>query len=230
VFGSELAYRAAHEAMQVAGGIGYSKEYPYEQAVRDSRINLIFEGTNEVLRALVALTGLQQPGERLAALGKALQAPIRSLGAIGSFLSGQARKTLAKPAFTGVHPALAEEAAQVSELVHDLAVGVDRALRRHGKKIIERQFLQERLADAAIDIYMLTAVLSRTTWELERVNGDEERVHAELDCARLFVDLAYRRARRNIRALRGGQDARMKALAERALETLELAPEAPTDR
>jgi acyl-CoA dehydrogenase family protein 9 len=230
VFGSELAYRAAHEAMQVAGGIGYSKEYPYEQAVRDSRINLIFEGTNEVLRALVALTGLQQPGERLAALGKALQAPIRSLGAIGSFLSGQARKTLAKPAFTGVHPALAEEAAQVSELVHDLAVGVDRALRRHGKKIIERQFLQERLADAAIDIYMLTAVLSRTTWELERVNGDEERVRAEIDCARLFVDLAYRRARRNIRALRGGQDARMKALAERALETLELAPEAPTDR
>ncbi|HWJ21938.1 MAG TPA: acyl-CoA dehydrogenase family protein [Gemmatimonadaceae bacterium] len=230
VFGSELAYHAAHEAMQVAGGIGYSKEYPYEQAVRDSRINLIFEGTNEVLRALVALTGLQQPGERLAALGKALAAPIRSLGAIGSFLSGQARKTLAKPAFTQVHPALVAEAAQVSELVHDLAVGVDRVLRRHGKKIIERQFLQERLADAAIDIYLATAVLSRTTWELERVQGDEAKVRAELDCARLFVDIAYRRARRNIRALRGGQDGRMKALAERALETLELAPEAPTDR
>ena len=73
-------------------------------------------------------------------------------------------------------------------------------------------------------------MLSRTTWELERVQGDEEKVRAELDCARLFVDIAYRRARRNIRALRGGQDGRMKALAERALETLELAPEAPTDR
>ncbi|HET7458103.1 MAG TPA: acyl-CoA dehydrogenase family protein [Gemmatimonadaceae bacterium] len=230
VFGSELAYRTANEAMQIAGGIGYSKEYPYEQAVRDSRINLIFEGTNEVLRALVALTGLQQPGERLAALGKALEAPIRSLGAIGSFLSGQARKTLAKPAFTKVHPALAAEAAQVSELVHDLAVGVDRVLTKHGKKIIERQFLQERLADAAIDIYLATAVLSRTTWELERVRGDEGQLRAELDCARLFLDIAYRRARRNIRALRGGQDGRMKALAERALETLEVAPEAPTER
>jgi acyl-CoA dehydrogenase family protein 9 len=103
-------------------------------------------------------------------------------------------------------------------------------LTKHGKKIIERQFLQERLADAAIDIYLATAVLSRTTWELQRVQGDEALVRAELDCARLFVDLAYRRARRNIRALRGGQDARMKALAERALDTLEVAPEAPTDR
>src|SRR6185295_10616048 len=42
VFGSELVFRAASEALQVAGGIGYSKEFPYEQALRDSRINLIF--------------------------------------------------------------------------------------------------------------------------------------------------------------------------------------------
>jgi acyl-CoA dehydrogenase family protein 9 len=83
VFASELAFRAANDALQIAGGIGYSKEYPYEQAVRDSRINLIFEGTNEVLRALIALMGLQQPGERLKALGKAFKDPIHSLGAIG---------------------------------------------------------------------------------------------------------------------------------------------------
>ena len=37
VFASEMGYRATHEALQIAGGIGYSKEYPYEQAVRDSR-------------------------------------------------------------------------------------------------------------------------------------------------------------------------------------------------
>jgi acyl-CoA dehydrogenase family protein 9 len=55
IFASELAFRAANDALQIAGGIGYSKEYPYEQAVRDARINLIFEGTNEILRALIAL-------------------------------------------------------------------------------------------------------------------------------------------------------------------------------
>jgi len=62
VFASELAFRAAGDAQQIAGGIGYSQEYPYEQALRDCRIMLIFEGTNEILRALIALSGLQQPG------------------------------------------------------------------------------------------------------------------------------------------------------------------------
>ena len=56
VFASELAFRAANDALQIAGGIGYSKEYRYEQAVRDARIKLIFEGTNEILRALIALS------------------------------------------------------------------------------------------------------------------------------------------------------------------------------
>src|SRR5471030_1610012 len=73
IFASELAFRASNDALQIAGGIGYSKEFPYEQSVRDSRINLIFECTNEVLRALIALTALQQPGERLRALGKSFR-------------------------------------------------------------------------------------------------------------------------------------------------------------
>src|SRR6185295_12409525 len=110
VFASELAFHAANEALQIAGGIGFSKEYPYEQAVRDSRINLIFEGTNEVLRALIALMGLQQPGERLKALGTAFKAPIRSLGAIGSYLAGRAKRQITKPEFTKVHDALSKEA------------------------------------------------------------------------------------------------------------------------
>ena len=97
VFASELAFRAAGDAQQIAGGIGYSKELPYEQAVRDCRIMLIFEGTNEVLRALIALSGLQQPGEQLKELGKAFRDPLRSLGAIGSYIGGRVKRQLANP-------------------------------------------------------------------------------------------------------------------------------------
>jgi acyl-CoA dehydrogenase family member 9 len=228
IFGSELAFRASNDALQIAGGIGYSKEYPYEQAVRDSRINLIFEGTNEILRALIALMGLQQPGERLKELGDAFKDPIRSLGAIGSYLAGRAKRQISKPEFTKVHQALSREADAVADLVHDLALTVEDTILRSGKKIIEKQFQQERMANAAIDIYLAVAVLSRTTWELERAGG-EEGAKAQLDCARIFVPMATRRVRRNIRALRRNQDSRMRAIAEHALLTTDLGPEAPTD-
>jgi len=84
------------------------------------------------------------------------------------------------------------------------------------------------MANAAIDIYLAVAVLSRTTWELERAGG-EEGAKAQLDCARIFVPMATRRVRRNIRALRRNQDSRMRAIAEHALLTTDLGPEAPTD-
>jgi len=78
------------------------------------------------------------------------------------------------------------------------------------------------------DMFMATAVLSRTTWEIERA-GSEDAAQPALDCARLFVPMAHRRARRNIRALSRNQDARLKAVAEQSLQSGEIAPEAPTD-
>ena len=228
VFASELAFRASNEALQIAGGIGYSKEFPYEQAVRDSRINLIFEGTNEILRALIALMGLQQAGERLKALGDAFKDPIRSLGAIGSYLAGRAKRQVTRHEFTSVDPAFEQEAETVSKLVHDFSLAVETLVLKYGKNIIEKQFLQERMANAAIDLFLACAVLSRATWEIARLGGvDAAQDH--VDCVRVFVPMAARRARRNIRGLRRHQDARLKAIAERSLESGELGPEPPTD-
>ena len=227
IFASELAFRASNDALQIAGGIGYSKEYPYEQAVRDSRINLIFEGTNEILRALIALMGMQEPGERLRALGSAFKDPLHSLGAIGHYLAGRAKRTVTKPHFSSVHPSLEAEADLVATAVHNLALAVERAVMAHGKKIVDMQFLQERAANAAIEIFVASAVLSRTTWEIARAG--EEAALPQLDCARLFVPAACRRARRNIRAMRANQDARAKAVANRSLASGDLGPAAPTD-
>jgi alkylation response protein AidB-like acyl-CoA dehydrogenase len=102
---------------------------------------------------------------------------------------------------------------------------------KHGKAVIDKQYLQERMANAAIDIFMATAVLSRATWEIERAGGDPdaEAVKPHLDIARIFVPMAYRRARRNIRALRRNQDERVDAIAARSLAVGELGVEAATD-
>jgi acyl-CoA dehydrogenase family protein 9 len=227
VFASELVFRASNDALQIAGGIGYSKEYPYEQAVRDSRINLIFEGTNEILRALIALMGIQEPGERLRKLGSAFKDPLHSLGVIGNYLAGRAKRTITRPRFSKVHAALEAEAERVATAIHDLALAVERAVMTHGKKIVEMQFLQERAANAAIDIFLASAVLSRTTWEIERLGEAEAEPH--IDCARLFVPAACRRARRSIRAMTTNQDARASALASRSLASGDLGPPSPTD-
>ena len=228
IFASELAFRASCDAQQIAGGIGYSKEYPYEQAVRDSRINLIFEGTNEIMRALIALSALQQPGEQLKKIGRAFKNPLRSIGVIGSFISGRVKNKLVKPEFTKVHSALKDEAELVATVIHDLAQAVEKALIEHGKDVIERQFHQERLANAAIDIYLSTAVLSRATWAIKKA-GSVSKASADLENARIFIPMAMRRARRAVRALERNQDERMTSLATRALESGELTVGTPTD-
>jgi len=227
IYASELAFRTASEAMQIAGGIGYSKEYPYERALRDSRINMIFEGTNEILRALIALMGLQQPGEELKQVGKAFKNPLKNIGAISSYVTGRAKRTLSKNHFSKVHPVLAEEAELIADNIHGLALAVEKALIEHGKDIIERQMLQERMANAAIDIYLSTAVLSRVTSVLNKhgVDGAKD----DLDAARMFVPMAMRRTRRAIRAIEKNGDDRVRAIAKRAMDTGDLTVPTPTD-
>jgi hypothetical protein len=189
---------------------------------------LIFEGTNEILRALIALSGLQQPGEQLKALGKAFRDPLHSLGAIGSFISGRVKHQLAHPTFTRVHESLKDEAEMVAKCVHDLKLAVEKLLIEHGKDVIERQFHQERLANAAIDIFLSAATLSRATWAIG-VAGSVDKAAADLDNARIFISTAMRRTRRALRALDHNQDARLKALAQRALESGTLTVDTPTD-
>ena len=59
VYGSEAAFTGINECIQVMGGTGFMKEWPFERLMRDCRILSIFEGTNEILRMLIALSGIR---------------------------------------------------------------------------------------------------------------------------------------------------------------------------
>ena len=57
IYASEAAWYTADETLQMLGGMGYMRETGVEKTLRDVRIFRIFEGTNEILRLFVALTG-----------------------------------------------------------------------------------------------------------------------------------------------------------------------------
>merc|ERR1719411_1419778 len=82
VFASEAAWYVTDEAIQILGGMGFMRDCGLEKRMRDLRIFRIFEGTNDILRLFVALTGLQFAGGHLRALLKKIQNPLANPGVV----------------------------------------------------------------------------------------------------------------------------------------------------
>jgi acyl-CoA dehydrogenase family protein 9 len=214
VYGSECLWRVVNETLQIAAGIGYMQEYPFERHLRDARINLIFEGTNEILRCFIALSGMQGPGKELVEVAKAMREPIKGFGLLSDFAIRKARTALGRERMARAHPVLNREAVVFEEFTADLARNVDKVLRKHGKDIAEMQFTQKRIADMAIDLYGIAAVLARTTRAIER--RGEEGARREIDLATVYVAAAEKRLGDIAAAFDKNDDELRKAVASRA--------------
>merc|ERR1712127_862661 len=88
VFASEAAWFVTDEAIQILGGNGYMRSLGLEKVMRDLRIFRIFEGTNDILRLFVALSGIQYAGGHLRELQNAIKEPVSNFG----LLMGEASK------------------------------------------------------------------------------------------------------------------------------------------
>lgn len=218
IFASESLWTVAHEALQIAGGNGFMKEYPYERMVRDSRINLIFEGTNEILRLYIGLSGLKDVGEYLkgvkSGVGKIFDDPIKGFGVLSRYATKRvsALTSLGRDRIESVHSSLRAEAAVYEEYTGRLSQACEELLKRYGKDIIGMQFPTKRVADVASDIFVGLCVLSRVTSMIaERGEGACEQ---ERRIAHLFTQQAKRRMNSNIRGLIRNEDEDMKQLAD----------------
>jgi acyl-CoA dehydrogenase family protein 9 len=214
VYASEALWRIVNETLQIAAGIGYMQEYPYERTLRDSRINLIFEGTNEILRCFVALSGMQGPGKELAEVVRAMREPIKGFGLLSDFAIRKARTTLRRERMTRAHPVLNKEVVVFEEYTAELVKNVDKALRKHGREIAEMQYTQKRIADMAMDLFGIAACLSRTTRAVEK--RGEEGARRELDLTTIFVASAERRLEETVRSFDKNDDELRKSVASRA--------------
>ncbi len=214
VYASETLWRVVNETLQIAAGIGYMQDYPYERLLRDSRINLIFEGTNEILRCFVALSGMQGPGKELAEVVRAMREPIKGFGLLSDFAVRKARTALRRERMTRAHPVLNREAVVFEEYTAELSKQVDKVLRKHGREIAEMQYTQKRVAEMAIDLYAIASVLSRTTRAIEK--RGEEGARREVDLTTIFVAAAERRLEELVRSFDKNDDELRKSVASRA--------------
>lgn len=224
VFATEALWKSADEALQIAAGNGYMREFPYEQIVRDVRINRIFEGTNDILRLFIALNGLDDVGQSLKEVSYSLKGvfddPIKGFGVLSDYaihrvtlFSGISREA---SGLVGVADELAEQRKIFEAGARDLATVADKLLRRHGKKIIERQLATARMADMMIHLYVLSAVLSRVTGSISKHGA--EAVGHEIRIARAFANRASRVVRINVAELEDNADSDIKALANHAFD------------
>ena len=223
VYASEAMQRAAYEALQIAGGNGYMKEFPYERFARDARILPIFEGTNEILRLYIALSGLKGVGASLKELQSAVNSifndPIKGFG----LMTGYAERRFAQATGFGADrilrqlaPELQPQAKVYEKYATELARVADVALRRHGKGIADQQHLQKRIADLVIDLFVGLCVLSRTD---ALVRAEPDKAETVIAIARTFTRQARRRMARNVRAFEHNEDPALEHIAGKIIDT-----------
>ncbi|WP_416143910.1 acyl-CoA dehydrogenase family protein [Planococcus koreensis] len=186
VYGSETLDFVADEALQLHGGYGYIKEYKIEQIYRDSRINRIFEGTNEVNRLLI-------PGNLLKAAGKG-QIPLEAAAA-------QAMEEMQTPKVGSISVISREiEAVQAIRRVFLLCAGI--AYRTYGSKLADEQETLMNLADIAIGLFAVESAVLRTAKAID-VNG-ELQAALKIEMANALVDEALLETEFNARKLLQG--------------------------
>ncbi|CAK4714565.1 hypothetical protein LEN26_006799 [Aphanomyces euteiches] len=228
VFGSEVAFEGINEAIQIMGGTGFMRDWPFERYMRDSRILSIFEGTNEILRMLIALSGVKTAGERLSAVGSLFKNPFNDPAAIASEISSRVQKKISSPTpLAGVHPKLKASGEILQARTAEFGDAIESLLRKHGKKIVNEQLQMKRVADAAINLFAITATISRASTAL---NENSPTAAHELALTQLFVERASDKIVSNLKEIRshGKKDTQLKSIADEIFANSKYIPSHPT--
>jgi len=171
VMGSETVDYCVDEGVQIFGGYGFHEDYPVARAYRDSRVNRIFEGTNEINRMLI-----------IQMLIKRSMAGILPLIPAAMKL---AEEVLAGPSFEeGPTGAFAEEERSLAQAKKIFLLAAGTAMQKFREGLAEQQEIVASLANIAMDVYAMESSLRRAQKALT-ARGESASVMG--DAARAFV-------------------------------------------
>jgi alkylation response protein AidB-like acyl-CoA dehydrogenase len=193
VYGSEMLDFVVDEGVQIFGGYGFHEDYPVCRAYRDSRINRIFEGTNEINRMLIVQMLLKRAmGGQLPLIPAAMKL---------------AEEILAGPSFEEApEGVLAEEARVVANAKKMFLQAAGGAVQKFREKLAEEQELLGALANMVMEIYAMESSMLRA--QKAAMTRGEAAAQTMIDAARVFISDAAERteheAKRAIAAVHEG--------------------------
>ena len=204
IFVTEASWRCLNTSMQIHGGNGYMVEYGIERKLRDARIGLIFEGTNEILRLFVAATGIKDPAngykrfnnEIHDILKVKLDHAIERFGFLSEFVFNEVKKNVFIEHLEGFDPELEDECECLSDATKILTTLASLSIRKYGKKLLDKQLKLINIADIAIDTFLISAVLSRVNTVIQQYGGTEKNSD-EIEIGKRIIKTAFHRVLQN---------------------------------
>ncbi|HMN96803.1 MAG TPA: acyl-CoA dehydrogenase family protein [Phycisphaerales bacterium] len=223
VFCSEMGWRTVDHAIQILGGESYMTENGLERIWRDSRINTIVEGANEVMHAFIFAYGSKQLGEWMLGLRKA---PMKQFGkAVGIAAELFLGVRRAAPSIGRLDPRLAGHARTLQELVREFSHQVKMMFKEHEERLVTAQTIQARLSNCVLWIHALACSLSKLDRGMR--NGlDGEALEYESAIVDHVAAIAVEENERSIAELRTNVDPSMRAAAAAALRRSDTLPNA----
>jgi alkylation response protein AidB-like acyl-CoA dehydrogenase len=193
VYGSEMLDYVVDEGVQIFGGYGFHEEYPVCRAYRDSRVNRIFEGTNEINRMLIIQMLMKRAmGGQLPLIPAAMKL---------------ADEILAGPSFEDApEGVLADEARVVANCKKIFLQAAGGAVQKFREKLADEQELIGALSNVVMEIYAMESCLLRA--QKAAAARGESSTQTMIDAARIFISDAAERveheAKRAIAAVNEG--------------------------
>jgi hypothetical protein len=188
VVGSETLDFCVDEGVQIFGGYGFHEDYPVARAYRDSRINRIFEGTNEINRMLI----IQMLMKRAMAGVLPLIPAAMKLG----------EEVLAGPSFEDAPSGpFAEEERSLAQAKKVFLLAAGTAVQKFREALAEQQEVVAALSDIVMDVYAMESALRRAQ---KSSASRGESASAMVDAARTFIYDAMDRVEKQARTTLAG--------------------------
>src|SRR5882672_4573308 len=218
VFTTERLWDAVNDCFQIHGGSAYFDDSPLGRMLRDARINQIGEGSNEVLTSFIALVGMRGPGMEFKEIYDTMMKPSRD-GMSKAWAAGKNRlsATVLVPDVPVQSEQLRAHARQLGRLIRHFNFAVNRALITYREPILDMQLVQERIANASMDLFASTCVLSRIDGDIQFAGRNGNSVSPDHSAADLFLCQSFRRIRGFLAGLTDNDDRAVIAAAKSCL-------------